>query len=467
MIPDIKFSQCGAYQVKRTLGAGAYGKVKLGYDCINQQFVALKIFKGQRESLKQNIHSLSTEINALRQLSHSNITRMISYNQAMLYQRKNGQQLERVVLVLEYASGGELFDYLHKTGPFSETISRYYFKQLIEGIKYLHSKNIAHRDLKPDNLLFDEEFQLKIADFGFSALMNKYQDQKLKSGLGSPGYQAPEILAKNPYDGTKTDIFAAGVILYNIITCSNPFYQATSNDQRYKFIIERKYERFFTTSRNCQFSPDLQELISGMLHPDPLQRWSIQQIQESNWYKGQVIEQDQLIQELTQRRNEINKENLKIHQQRIQIQAQKQKIQAQGVQQVHVRIATFKCQGYDRIVKIPQQIKTKQINLDYIPKNSIILDVNETIILQQLFENQNEFANFIKIDEDFYKIQVFQENDGNAYNFQIEIIKTQDDLRILYFTQPEHEEGTPLLDYFEFQRNIDNIRNILTEQGKK
>ena len=162
---------------------------------------------------------------------------MIEYNKDGIVEKENGKKEAVIYIVLELATGGELFDYVATTGRFSETIARFYFRQLIEGLDYVHQKGVTHRDLKPENLLFDSEFNLKIADFGFAApTVGKDGKGFLLTKLGTESYMSPEIHAKKPYVGTAADIFAAGIILFIMITGHPPFSRAMPTDNFYKFI---------------------------------------------------------------------------------------------------------------------------------------------------------------------------------------------------------------------------------------
>jgi serine/threonine protein kinase len=133
---------------------------------------------------------------------HPNVVNLVEYNKDGILEKSNGEKKPAFYIVLELASGGELFDFVASTGAFSEPIARYYFKQLINGLDSVHRKGMTHRDLKPENLLFDHEFNLKIADFGFAApLAGRDGSNTLKTVLGTFGYMAPEIFAKLPYNG--------------------------------------------------------------------------------------------------------------------------------------------------------------------------------------------------------------------------------------------------------------------------
>ena len=118
---------------------------------------------------------------------------------------------------MEYAQEGELFEYILKSGRFSEPTARYYFGQLVNAVKYIHQVvGVCHRDLKPENILLDKMFNIKIADWGFaSSIEDKELDQ---SFMGTLGFMTPEQLAQRCYDPRKSDMFALGVILFMMVT---------------------------------------------------------------------------------------------------------------------------------------------------------------------------------------------------------------------------------------------------------
>jgi serine/threonine protein kinase len=111
---------------------------------------------------------LQTEVGYLKGLNHKNIVNLVKVSEQGTYSSK-GSQKKVAYVALELVSGGELFDWVSNSGEFSEPVARYYFKQLLEGLNYMHKAGVAHRDLKPENLMLTHDFQLKIADFGFAA----------------------------------------------------------------------------------------------------------------------------------------------------------------------------------------------------------------------------------------------------------------------------------------------------------
>lgn len=202
-------------------------------------------------------------------------------------------------IVLEYCTKGELFDYLLHSGRFTEEQTRYYFKQLINGLQYLFANNVCHRDLKPENILLDENFNLKIADFGFSARLDgKDGSGFLKSSLGTEGYMAPEINEKKAYIGSAVDLFSAGIILFIMYTGHPPFHKALESDPYYKLLITDRNSTFWEAhSRNKDknfFSNDFMNLINSILAYEPQNRIDLAELVSHPWMKGKCSTQAEI-----------------------------------------------------------------------------------------------------------------------------------------------------------------------------
>ncbi|MBA0831568.1 hypothetical protein Goarm_016027 [Gossypium armourianum] len=127
----------------------------------------------------------------------------------------------KIFIVTEYAESGDLFDYIVQKRRLKEDEARKLFQQIISGVEYCHRCMVVHRDLKPENLLLDSNFNVKIADFGFSNIMR--DGHFLKTSCGSPNYAAPEIVSGKLYAGPEVDAWSCGVILYALLSGTLPF----------------------------------------------------------------------------------------------------------------------------------------------------------------------------------------------------------------------------------------------------
>ena len=178
-------------------------------------------------------------------LKHPNLINMLDHRPQAKIKLQGKTEERRPLVVLELAEGGELFDYLSKTGKFSTELSRFYVKQLLSALSYLTDVGITHRDLKPENILFDRDFTLKVSDFGLARdAKGNHGNHQLSSRVGTEGYKAPEVENGN-YEGLKADIFATGVILFIMYTGTPPFLSTKSHDRIYRLIRERKYPQFW------------------------------------------------------------------------------------------------------------------------------------------------------------------------------------------------------------------------------
>ena len=141
---------------------------------------------------------INAEVESLSMINHPHIVNIIEHGEGV----RGEAEVPFQYILLELAANGSLFDYVSKAGRFDEVYARHYFAQLMSGINYLHSAGFAHRDLKPENLLLDDYFNLKIADFGFSELIEGSDGDGMLSGkLGTAGYMAPEINLGEMYNG--------------------------------------------------------------------------------------------------------------------------------------------------------------------------------------------------------------------------------------------------------------------------
>uniref|UniRef100_A0A0A9FMV1 non-specific serine/threonine protein kinase n=1 Tax=Arundo donax TaxID=35708 RepID=A0A0A9FMV1_ARUDO len=186
-------------------------------------------------------------------------------------------------MVLEFVNGGELFDKIAIKGKLSEHEGRRLFQQLIDGVSYCHDKGVYHRDLKPENVLIDRKGNIKISDFGLSALPQHLgNDGLLHTTCGSPNYIAPEVLQNRGYDGSLSDIWSCGVILYVMLVGYLPF------DDRNLVVL---YQKIF--KGDCQIpkwlSPSAQDLLRRILDPNPMKRINISRIKEHEWFQKDYV----------------------------------------------------------------------------------------------------------------------------------------------------------------------------------
>ncbi|KAL8972447.1 MAG: hypothetical protein Q9183_000551 [Haloplaca sp. 2 TL-2023] len=301
-----KETNFGGYILGKTLGEGEFGKVKLGWRRDGSVQVAVKLIR--REALGGNpsrLPKIYREISILRELSHPNIVRLHEKMETDRY----------IGIVLEYASGGELFDYILLHRYLKDNAARKLFAQLISGVGYLHKKGIVHRDLKLENLLLDRNKNIIITDFGFANTFNahdqlddeieynltnrdfvkrrgleqlqadgKRRGDLMQTSCGSPCYAAPELVVTDSlYTGRKVDVWSCGVILYAMLAGYLPFDDDPANPEGDNINLLYKYIVSTPLTFPEYVTPHARDLLRRILVPDPRKRADLFEVARHSW----------------------------------------------------------------------------------------------------------------------------------------------------------------------------------------
>lgn len=267
----------GSFVLGSTLGEGEFGKVKLGWRTNGKHpsQVAVKLIR--RDSIRKGSESeikVHREINSLRDLSHPNIVSLVEVLKSDKY----------IGIVLEYASGGDLFEYILQHKYLKEDYAKKLFAQLVSGVDYMHTKGYVHRDLKLENLLLDKHKNIIISDFGFVNSYSKTRGDLMKTLCGSPCYAAPElVLTQSPYEGRKVDIWSMGVILYAMLAGYLPFDDDAENEDGADIV--RLYNYIYKTPLTFPeyISPVARDLLRRIIVPNPRRRICMDDIRRHSW----------------------------------------------------------------------------------------------------------------------------------------------------------------------------------------
>lgn len=265
----------GKYEMGRLLGKGAFAKVYHGRRLAaaagtEEEPVAIKVIK-KEEAIKSErmMEQITREIAVMRRVRHPNV---VELKEVMATKSK-------IFIVMEFAAGGELLSKVAPGRRLGEDASRRYFQQLIGAVDFCHSRGVFHRDIKPENLLLDSNGDLKVSDFGLSALYDhRCEDGLLHTRCGTPAYAAPEVLRTKGYDGAKADIWSCGVVLYVLLAGFLPFddYDLAA---MFRKAIRSQY------GFPAWFSNETKRLVSKLLNPNPGKRISVPGIMRVEWFK--------------------------------------------------------------------------------------------------------------------------------------------------------------------------------------
>ena len=271
----------------REIDSGNTSTVYLVKSMKTEKIYAAKVYE-------ENSESFFNEVDILEQLSSlnsPNIIHLISYGEDYIINNGIPEKETKQYIILEYMPNNDLFYYAtHLNGINEQKIKKIFYK-ILKAVQQCHDKGICHRDLKLENIMFNEQNEPVLCDFGYGGLLN--ENEKFTDFVGTLNYMAPEILKKMPYSGIRSDIFSLGVILFALIIQKFGFEKATPSDKLYRLIIQKKYEEYWEKIGNIigneiieKVSPEFKELYLKMVAYSPNERPSIEDIIKCEWLKN-------------------------------------------------------------------------------------------------------------------------------------------------------------------------------------
>jgi 5'-AMP-activated protein kinase catalytic alpha subunit len=267
-LENLEYSKkIGDYILFDQIGMGTFSKVTRAYHLITNQTVAVKILDKEKIEDEIDIERIIREIEILKNIHHPNIAQMY----------ETYSTIHNFYLMIEYVSGGDLFDYITSHNYLSEKKSCFFFRQIISVLEYLIELGISHRDIKPENILLDESHtKIKFIDFGLSNYCT--QNELLHSSCGSPCYASPEMLSGRAYRGTTTDLWSAGIVLYSMLVGALPF----DDQELHKLYEQIKIGKFYIPST---LSLEAIDLLKKILEVDPKKRINIEGVKNHKWFQ--------------------------------------------------------------------------------------------------------------------------------------------------------------------------------------
>ena len=261
------------YKYGRVIGRGAFGKVNIGLNILTGRIVAIKSFNKKNLMNESAKNKILYETNLMRGLCHPSVTKILETFECENY----------MLIIMEYISGGNLQNFVKKRRKLCEKTAKILFRQIIQGIRYIHSRGIVHRDIKLENILLDLNNIIKICDFGVGKLIKP--NTILKDQCGTPIYMAPEILKGNGYKGFPVDVWSAGVALYIMLSGTLPFNKDKDHDLEYSILNNHLKEI-------KDISEEGNNLLKNILEKDPNKRFTCNQILEHPWLNSNLNDEE-------------------------------------------------------------------------------------------------------------------------------------------------------------------------------
>ncbi|KAK6541234.1 Cell cycle serine/threonine-protein kinase cdc5/MSD2 [Orbilia ellipsospora] len=260
------------YRRDRLLGEGGFARCFEVYNPDGELFAAKVVSKKSLSSARMKSKFLG-ELQVHKTMEHPNIVRF----------KECFEDPQNVYMILELCNNKSLMDLLRKRKFFTEPEARYFLIQMLGAVKYMHSRNVIHRDLKLGNIFLDEDMNVKIGDFGLAALLIDGTERK-NTICGTPNYIAPEVLfGKDEGHSFEVDLWSLGIILYAMLVGKPPF-QSGNVKEIYQKIKVATYS--YPANPPQQISEEAKDLINGLLSPDPRNRPTIDQIADHAFFRA-------------------------------------------------------------------------------------------------------------------------------------------------------------------------------------
>lgn len=261
------------YRYVKVIGKGAFGIATLGIHKLTGKHVAIKTIKKSYIKDEYSRRKVFQEIFILKKIRHSNIIRLLEVFESQ----------KHILLVMEYANGGDLLHFVRNVGKLPEYDTKHIFRQILYGLAHCHCRSVMHRDIKLDNILLDSNSNIKICDFGIAKIISR--GVKVKEQCGTPAYMAPEIMNEDGYETFYPDFWSLGVLLYAMLFGTVPF--KANNMEELHMLIKRGEFDF-----PPEASPEAKNLISGLIVVNPKKRLTLPEILSHAWLKEISEESD-------------------------------------------------------------------------------------------------------------------------------------------------------------------------------
>ncbi|XP_059806826.1 PAS domain-containing serine/threonine-protein kinase isoform X2 [Hypanus sabinus] len=246
------------------LGKGAFGFVWTARQKVSKKEVVVKFIR--KDKIVEDcwvddvdLGRVSQEIAILARLNHPNIIKVLD-----VFENLNFFQL----VMEKHGTGLDLFEFIEQQPDLDEPLSSFIFRQIVAAVDYLHSKCILHRDIKDENVIIDENFTIKLIDFG--SAVNLEPGKVFRTFYGTIEYCSPEVLMGNPYSGSELEMWSLGVTLYTLVFAENPF---SDVEETVAAVLRPPF----------QASNDFMNLVSAMLQPDPCLRLTLEELMKNPW----------------------------------------------------------------------------------------------------------------------------------------------------------------------------------------